>query len=136
MNKERNLSKGEARHRRKVLSSARKDQGFKQEVREKSLTEEKSEAIVKKLQEDELTPEQKVILEVERIWLDFKIHKIDQQERQLQLNKLLNELEQKSPDIYKMLTVEETNGITKLVEIRNRIIPFVNIEGYHTKRRS
>lgn len=134
MNKER-LSKGAARHRREVLAFARKDQNFDPEIKEKSLTEKKSEAVVKKLQEDELTPEQKAFLKVEKIWLDFKMHIIDQRERQLRLNKLLNELEKKSFDVYRKLAVEKTeNGVTKLVEIRDRIMPSIKIEGYHTKR--
>lgn len=125
--------------RRRALAAARREitpDYFEREIRTRQEAEERLQKNREILgQEDNLTSKENVSLTIENIWLKFKLDRLSQAERQSQLQKFLNDLEGKAPDIYNWLTSAEfTNWVSPLVRIRDRVIPPKTIEGYYTKR--
>lgn len=141
MNEER-LSSSKAAHRRQVLAEERRkpEKLLMQGIREKVLAEKRIVEVEQLLNSKgkkttEILPKDKVSLEIELIWLKFRLERITPAERQSLLQKKLNALEQESPEIFNWLTTENESGFAPLARIRDSVMPPIEIKGYHTKRR-
>ncbi|MFA4827245.1 MAG: hypothetical protein WC596_03290 [Candidatus Shapirobacteria bacterium] len=134
-------SHGEKVHRSRVLAAARRESSFDEErwsVEEVEKARKRLmsvEAMLSPVSEANMTPFQKASLEIEKIWLRFKTGKISGSERQSNLGRTLNYWETNNHEVFDQLTQENGDGITLLAGIRNRVIPPINIGGFHTKRR-
>jgi len=136
------LSSSKAAHRRQVLAEERRkpEKLLMQGIREKVLAEKRIVEVEQLLNSKgkkttEILPKDKVSLEIELIWLKFRLERITPAERQSLLQKKLNALEQESPEIFNWLTTEAENGFAPLARIRDSVMPPIEIKGYHTKRR-
>jgi len=141
VNEER-LSSSKAAHRRQVLAEERRkpEKLLMQGIREKVLAEKRIVEVEQLLNSKgkkttEILPKDKVSLEIELIWLRFRLERITPAERQSLLQKKLNALEQESPEIFNWLTTENESGFAPLARIRDSVMPPIEIKGYHTKRR-
>lgn len=129
MGKER-LSRGEAKHRRRVLSEQRRATRVpyaEQIVQSRILDTGRIGEIAGKLGRDSLTPEARAELTVEGFWLEFKLGIIGQAERMSKIDRFLNQLELEEPKAYIWLT--EVVGedlrhreVTRISEIVRRVM--------------
>lgn len=138
MSKEK-LSSSEAAHRRQVLAEERRKippDYFSRRIIDALQAERRLVEVGNLLErEDGLSPSEKASLKIEVIWLEFRLERITQAERQSRLQTLLNRLEEKEPEVYNWLIDENENGSTPLAQIRDIVLPPVKIGGYYTKRR-
>lgn len=145
MNREGRLTPSEAAQRRQVLAKERRDPDklIRQGIRELSKAEDRLRKVSGLLNSkgektEELSTEEKVnlvSLEIELIWLEFRLLRISQADKDSQLDKKLNELEKEDPDLYDWLTTESEGELAPLARIRDSVIPPIKMGGYHTKRR-
>lgn len=82
----------------------------------------------------ELTPQERASLQIELIWLELKLERIKPSERDSRLQGTLNVLQTEMPEVYEWLTTENSNNLSPLANIRNRVFPPTKIGGYYTKR--
>jgi len=71
----------------------------------------------------QLAPRERASLEIEAIWLEFRIGKITSEERQRCLQDKLDIWKKKEPDLFEWLVCQEDNQPNPLSRIRDRIIP-------------
>lgn len=76
----------------------------------------------------------RAILEIEKIWLQFKCGMIKQDEHSQLLQQKFTELENGKPDIYHWLTDMQLDTLSRVQQIRNKVFPPVRIGGFYTKR--
>lgn len=142
------LSSSEAAHRRQVLAEERrkpsfieqtifeKEQAERRFVEVKSLLNSEGTALEELAVQEELSLEQiRVSLEIEQIWLKFRLEHISQAKRQSLLQKKLDKLEREDPDLLEWLTTSDEDDEALLGSIRNRVIPPIRVKGFYTKRR-
>lgn len=137
------LTHSQAVHRRRELGEARQDTTLmNQKILERLKARDRLRYI-----ESLLTPDRsplsvlsglelektKAELEIEQIWLKFKIGMITQTEQQRELSKKFDDLEKGKPDVYAWL-VDVDSGQSRAQQIRGKVIPPIRISGYHTKR--
>jgi hypothetical protein len=136
------LSHSEAVHRRTVLAGERRkfssdfwlqeianrEQAIARFGEVRGILEQTSRGLL------ELDIREQVSLEVERIWLEFRLEQIKAPEKDSRLQRTLNLVEKEEPKIYQWLISENSDGLTPLAKIRNRVFPPGKIRGYHTKR--
>lgn len=138
MNKEK-LTSSEAAHRRQVLAEERRTllpDYLTRRIIDTVQAERRLVEVGNLLErEDGLAPSEKASLKIEEIWLEFRLERITQAERQSRLQRLLNRIEEEEPKIYSWLIDENENGSTPLARIRDSVLPSVKVGGYHTKRR-
>ena len=72
-------------------------------------------------------------LEIEQIWLKYKLGISTQAEQQSGLSKKFDDLEKGMPAVYDWLTKID-NGPSKAQQIRDKVIPPIRIAGFPTKR--
>lgn len=137
MTAERKLSRGEATHRRKVLSGARKSvpPDFVEQIISQS---QKDQARIKEINEilenrNNLNPQQRAEFTAEMIWLKRKLNPNDRT-YSLELNNFLENLRQQNPEVYDWLMREDVDGFTRLTAIRDQVIPRKKVGEYYTKR--
>lgn len=139
-------SHGEQIHRRRVLAEARREPPPDREERRTADSKDDPirlarvelrniEARLSPDSETSMTPLDRASLEVEKIWLKFKVGDISADERSSRFQKKLNDLETSSPDVFDLLIRENGSGFTLLAKIRDKVIPPTEIGGFHTKRR-
>jgi hypothetical protein len=120
-------------HRRRVLARAGK---ASTDIASVLSAEEKDRRrlgeVEKNLLDNGLPPQERVTLAVERIWLRFRLEKISTDQKTSELQNFLNQLNKEDPSLYDWLT-EEEEGVSRLVEIRNRVCPPQRVGGYYTK---
>ncbi|MBU1126985.1 MAG: hypothetical protein ABIH88_02420 [Patescibacteria group bacterium] len=71
----------------------------------------------------ELGPEEKVVAEIEGIWEKFSLGSISSEEKNAELEGILTRTEEDHPEILAWLEEENDEGVTKLVEIRDKVMP-------------
>lgn len=135
------LSHSEAAHRREVLAEERKKlppDFWLQRIADKGQVARRFGEVKGILgqteSEVELTPRERASLQIELIWLELKLDRIGPSEKDSRLQRTLNTLQLERPEVYQWLTSENSNDLTPLADIRNRVFPPVEIRGYHTKR--
>lgn len=132
------LSRSGAAHRREVLAAARRelppDFGERQ-VHNDEEAQMRLEEIKKKVDNDEgLDIQSRAKLILEQYWLEFRLKKINQAERDSRVDRLLNSLE---PELRKWFVTQDEqdkNRFSPLALIRERVMPSGRVEGYFTKR--
>ena len=132
-------------HRRRVLAAARQAAVF--DVDEKIIEKEQARRRLEQI-EELLTPGNTSLsllnneereqtrngLEIELIWLQFKLGRITQVEKQQALSTKFDELEKVNPDVYQWLTSRNEQGLSMAERIRDKVIPPIRVAGYYTKR--
>ncbi|MDP2860831.1 MAG: hypothetical protein Q8N98_03915, partial [bacterium] len=73
-------------------------------------------------------------LEIEGIWLRFKLGSITQPEKQQLLTRKFDGLKQANPDVYQWLVSKNGDGLSVAERIRDKVMPPTHVAGYHTKR--
>lgn len=144
---ERGPSHGKQVQRRRVLGEARReplpDRGERRTIdskddpiRQARIRLLSVELALSPDNEESMSPSEKASLEVERIWLKFKVGDISERKRLAEVDSILDNLSRKNPEVHKSLTKLNGDGMTtRLVEIRDRVIPPIKIGGFHTKRK-
>ncbi len=145
MDKERKLPHGEAKHRRKVLADARRKEIF--DLDKKIIEKDQAGQRLARIEEllspgnknlSDLNPlvleQTRTGLEIERIWLQYRLEIITQPQRQQLLNSVFDELEQNSPGIYQWLFLKNEHELCMAERIRDKVIPPKRVAGYYTKR--
>lgn len=140
------LTPSESVHRRRVLAEERKKglpPGFLEQQVSDSIQAERRLGEIeflldagkpeKSLAQD-LTPVIEASLRAEKVWLQFRLGRITQAERQSHLQRMLNSLEDEQPDVFRWLTEEDDEGLSPFVRIRDKVIPPSKAGGYYTKR--
>ena len=142
MPKER-LSYGGAKHRRRELSSFRKEvTDLNRRITEKVNARDRLAEIGNRLSGDPtlsiMNPmereQTRAELEIEQIWLQRKLGFITEGQQQQLLSREFNKLEAGKPDIYNWLVATDLHGPTRAQQIRDRVIPPIRIAGFHTNR--
>lgn len=138
-------SRGRAKHRRRVLAEARREKGpmplqttiadiEQAQRRLEQVQRESARREISELSVDLEIVKKTVALGMEEVWLEFRLGRITQAERQSAIQRGLNTLEKEQPDIYNWLMGEDPNGETELARIRDRVFPPKRIGGYRVKR--
>jgi len=129
VDKERELGCSQIAPRRRLLSSAHRpmlpDDFFQRRISEDEQAEKRLEEIRGLLDLEisrKLAPRERAILEVELIWLEFRIGRITSEERQSRLLKKLDVWEKEEGDLFNWLIGENGNGFNLLSRIRDRVI--------------
>ena len=129
------LSKSQKAHRREVLAEARRElpsDFFERQIRSNEEAQIRLEEIKKGVDNDEgLNPQSRAELLFERYWLEFRLNKIDQAERDSRRDKLLNSLE---PELREWFLTVDKSGYSPLFWIREKVMPTQRLEGFFTKR--
>jgi hypothetical protein len=143
MSKE-DLPHGEKIDRRRKLSAFGKDvNNVNRRIMERVQARERLTVIGKLLSPGDRTlsemshPQQeqnRAELEIEEIWLKFKLGIIKQAEQQRSLAEKFNDLEKGKPDVYHWLTDTDFHGPSRAQQIRTKVIPPIYIGKFHTKR--
>ena len=137
------LSYGGAKHRRRELSSFRKEAAdLNRRITEKVDARDRLAQIGSRLSGDPtlfianlMEREQtRAELEIEQIWLQRKLGFITEGQQQQLLSREFNKLEKGKPDVYNWLVGTDLHGPTRAQQIRDRVIPPIRIAGYPTKR--
>lgn len=131
------LPPSESAYRRRVLAEERRAYlpDVHEIIRSKEAAGRRLEEVEKKLEENDGLPvEERAKLEVEEIWLQFRLGEIGDPERQSRLQLLLNRLEAEHPDVLERLTAEDKDHRTILSQIVKRVMPPTTETSYHTKR--
>ncbi len=135
---------GEALHRRRTLAVAR--QGvfeINQKILETSQAKERLEEIGKLLSPEDatlsrLSPQEReqtrAMIEIESIWLQFRLNIITQPKKQQLLTDKFDELEKANPNVYGLLFSRDEQGLSMVERIRDNVFPPTRIVGYYTKR--
>lgn len=148
MSKEGRLTPSEAAHRRQVLAEERRKPGFFEEtihenvrakgrfIEVKSLLNSNGVGLEELAAEEKLSLEQlRLCLEVEQIWLKFRLNHISETRRRRLFKSKLGRLKEENPELHRWLTTPNEDDEILLVSIRNKVIPPIKIGGFHTKRR-
>jgi hypothetical protein len=137
------LSYGDAKHRRRELSTFRKDVSeLNKRITEKLNAQDRLAEIGARLSGDPtlsianpLEREQtRAELEVEQLWLQLKLGFISQGQQQQLLSREFNKLEKGKPGVYNWLVGTDFHGPTKAQQIRDKWFPPIRIAGFTTKR--
>lgn len=134
------LTHGQAKHRRETLAKGRKKANpnvVEEKVTQLQQAETRLQKINGLLEEegtDSLTPQQKSLLEIERICLDYKLEHITLPKFQSTLDNYLNQVERERPEDYACLTKVNENGMSRVAKIRREVLPPKISAGYYTKR--
>ena len=145
MSRERRLPHSEAVHRRRILAATRQAAVFEVNERitersqagrrlaeiEELLSPDNQSLSVLNAQELEQT---RTGLEIEHIWLQFKLGSKTQPEKEQLLKSKFDELEQANPDVYQWLVSKNEQGLSMAERIRDKVIPPTRVAGYYTKR--
>ena len=142
------LTPSQAVHRRQVIAEERrKPDNFEIVLLERGQAERRFRQVqhllnshgvgLNKLAEKEkLSLDQaRLSLEIEDIWLRFRLDYLSQADRQSLLDDKLKTLKEGSPELFAWLTAPDENEKTLLVKIRDKAIPPITIGGFHAKRR-
>lgn len=138
-------SHGEAVHRRRILAATRQGEVFdvNKKILETSQAQERLEEIEKLLSPDDTTlsllnaqerEQTRASLEIEGIWLQFRLGIVTQPDKQRLLTGKFDELEKTKPDVYQRLVTKSDQGLSMAERIRDKVIPPSNIAGFYTKR--
>ena len=135
------LSHSEEVHRSRVLADARRRPSLSEErwsVEEVEKARKRLiivEEMLSPVSEINMTRLERASLQIEGIWLRFKTGKISENERQSDLAITLNHWNTYDREVFVLLTQENGDGVSRLVEIRNKVVPPIKIGGFYTKRR-
>lgn len=138
-------SHGEAVHRRRLLAEARQKAVFNidQRIIDRSQAERRLVEIDKILSPDDQSlaimdreerERTKVGLEVEHIWLEFRLGIITSAEKQSKLAVKFDEVWLDNEDRFNWLTSKNEHGVSMAEKIRDKVIPPMRVAGYYTKR--
>ena len=145
MSRERRLPHSEAVHRRRILAATRQAAVFKvnERITERSQAGQRLAEIEELLSPDNQSlsvlnaqelEQTRTGLEIEHIWLQFKLGSISQPEKERLLKSKFDELEQANPDMYQWLVSKNEQGLSMAERIRDKVIPPTRVAGYYTKR--
>lgn len=143
---EREPSHGKQINRRRVLAEARREPSPDREERRTADSKDDPirqarirllnvELALSPNNEESMAPSEEASLEIERIWLEFKVGDISADERNSRFQKKLDDWGTSNPDVFDLLTRVNGSGVNRLAEIRDKVIPPIKIGGFHTKRR-
>lgn len=138
------LPHSEAVHRRRILAAKRKAEVFdvNKKILETSQAQERLEEVRRLLSPDDTTlsslnPQEleqtRTALEIESIWLQFKLGIITQADKQKLLTGKFDELKETKPNVYTWLIDENEHGLSMAEKIRDKVIPPTHVGGYYTK---
>jgi hypothetical protein len=128
MSKEK-LSRGEAKHRRRVLAEERgRVEYIRRQITGNEQLERELDLIKVELKygveiREGIDPFYRELRSFEKDWIEYRLGKIDGSERQSRFDRRLNRLEKESPEIYKKLITPNEEGEIPLAELRNRHSP-------------
>ncbi len=139
------LPHSEAVYRRRILAATRQAVVFDidKKILETSQAQERLEEIGKLLSPDDTSlsllnaqelGQTRTGLEIEQIWLQFKLGMITPAEKQQLLANKFDELEKSNPDVYQWLVSGSEHGLSMAERIRDKVMPPIRVEGYYTKR--
>lgn len=137
------ISHGEAVYRRRLLAEARQKGVFNidQHIIDKNQAQRRLTEINQYLSPEDQTlsvmdsqqqEQTRTELEIERIWVQFKLELITPADKQRLLAAKFDEVEKK-PALYDWLTKNE-HGLSMAEKIRDKVMPPTRIAGYYTKR--
>jgi len=137
LGKERELGYGQIVPRRRSLSTAHRsilpDNFLEHKIREDGEVKIRLKAIRNLFNLEtsgKLAPEERAILEVELMWLEFRTGEITSEERQSCLQEKLDVWEKEEPDLFNWLVGVNGNGLNPLSIIRDRVIPPLSRKRY------